>query len=111
MSNNLNSIILEGVVDGEVGLWDTDKSKEGLFELLSTRTVLNAEKTGREETILKVPVYVYGHLAETCQQYLKKGKGVRVVGRLDRYPGNTLAIHAEHVEFRSQKSMEERKTV
>jgi len=111
MINNLNSIILEGVITGEVGLWDADEGKEGLFEIMTTRIKYDANRIKKEPTELKIPIYVYGRLAETCKQYLKKGKGVRVVGRLDRYPGNTLAIHAEHVEFRNQKSTEERKTV
>jgi len=46
-------------------------------------------------------------LAEVCAEYLKKGRGVRVVGRLkqdkwtdaDGKPHSRVHIVAEHVEF------------
>ena len=49
-------------------------------------------------------------LAEVCGEYLKKGRGVRVVGRLkqDRWtdpdgkPHSRILIVAEHVEFKPQ---------
>ena len=49
-------------------------------------------------------------LAEVCSEYLKKGRGVRVVGRLkqDRWtdadgkPHSRIEIVAEHVEFKPQ---------
>jgi single-strand DNA-binding protein len=49
-------------------------------------------------------------LAEVCGEYLKKGRGVRIVGRLaqDRWtdpegkPRSKVYIVAEHVEFKPQ---------
>jgi len=104
MINSLNSIIIEGNVDGEVGLWDTDKGKEGVFEVLSTRW------SGRECLTLRVQIYTYGNLAESCHQYLESGRGVRVVGRLESYPGDKLAIRAEHCEFTVKKKVQEKES-
>jgi len=55
-------------------------------------------------------VSTWTRLAEVCGEYLKKGRGVRVVGRLkqDRWtdpdgkPHSRVEIVAEHVEFRPQ---------
>ena len=55
-------------------------------------------------------VSTWTRLAEVCGEYLKKGRGVRVVGRLkqDRWtdtdgkPHSRVLIVAEHVEFKPQ---------
>jgi single-strand DNA-binding protein len=55
-------------------------------------------------------VSAWTRLAEVCGEYLKKGRGVRVVGRLkqDRWtdadgkPHSRIFIVAEHVEFKPQ---------
>ena len=55
-------------------------------------------------------VSTWTRLAEVCGEYLKKGRGVRVVGRLkqDRWtdadgkPHSRIFIAAEHVEFKPQ---------
>ena len=55
-------------------------------------------------------VSTWTRLAEVCGEYLKKGRGVRVVGRLkqDRWtdadgkPHSRIFIVAEHVEFKPQ---------
>jgi single-strand DNA-binding protein len=55
-------------------------------------------------------VSTWAWLAEVCGEYLKKGRGVRVVGRLkqDRWtdpdgkPHSRVEIVAEHVEFKPQ---------
>ena len=60
-------------------------------------------------------VSTWTRLAEVCGEYLKKGRGVRVVGRLkqDRWtdpdgkPHSRIFIVAEHVEFRPQLKKQE----
>ena len=55
-------------------------------------------------------VTTWARLAEVCGEYLKKGRGVRVVGRLkqDRWTSpegqgrSKVSIVAEHVEFKPQ---------
>ena len=59
-------------------------------------------------------VTCWTRLAEVCGEYLKKGRGVRVVGRLkqDRWtdpegkPHSRIFILAEHVEFKPQLKKE-----
>ncbi len=59
-------------------------------------------------------VSTWTRLAEVCGEYLKKGRGVRVVGRLkqDRWTDpegkahSRVEIVAEHVEFKPQKKAE-----
>lgn len=60
-------------------------------------------------------VEAWSRLGSTCAQYLKKGRGVRVVGRLkqDRWidpdgkPRAKVKIVAEHVEFKPQAAKRE----
>jgi len=63
----------------------------------------------RQEEVGFYEIESWGRLAETCGEYLKKGRGVRVVGRLkqDRWQQNgqsrsKILIVAEHVEFKSE---------
>jgi len=59
-------------------------------------------------------VSTWTRLAEVCAEYLKKGRGVRVVGRLkqdkwsdtDGKPHSRVYIVAEHVEFKPQVKKE-----
>jgi len=64
-----------------------------------------------EKEVSYFDVEAWSRLGASCAQYLKKGRGVRVVGRLkqDRWvdpEGKQKAkvkIVAEHVEFKAQK--------
>ena len=55
-------------------------------------------------------VSTWARLAKVCGEYLKKGRGVRVVGRLrqdewtdpEGKPRSRIEIVAEHVEFKPQ---------
>lgn len=55
-------------------------------------------------------IEAWNRIAETCSQYLTKGRGVRIVGRLkqERWQQNgqnrsKIIILIEHVEFKPQK--------
>jgi single-strand DNA-binding protein len=60
--------------------------------------------------VVKVKFFAWGKLADACGANGRKGRGVRVVGRLrqDRWDGadgkthTRVVIVAEHVEFRPQ---------
>ena len=60
-------------------------------------------------------IEAYGRMAEICEEKAKKGRGVRVVGRLkqDTWKNNDgkncsrVYVVAEHVEFRPVKKTEE----
>lgn len=107
--NNLNSILIEGalVKDPESAV-----TANGLaicrFTLASNRRVKKEEAVEEETSYFDVSTA--GRLAEICAEYLKKGRGVRVVGRLKQERWETaegekrskVVIYAEHCEFRPE---------
>jgi single-strand DNA-binding protein len=107
MMNNLNSILLEGnlVRDPEIG-YSPKGAPVCNFTVACNRYYKQGEEL--EEEVSYFDVTVWNRLAEVCKEYLAKGRGVRVVGRLkqDRWEdpeGKTRSkvhIVAEHVEFK-----------
>ena len=107
--NNLNSIILEGNLTRDPV---TDTTPRGTsvcrFTVASNRYYKSEGE--RQEEVGYFDVEVWARLAETCGEYLTKGRGVRVVGRLkqDRWtsqegsPRSRVRIVGEHVEFHSR---------
>ena len=78
------------------------------FSVASNRFFKQEEEMQKEVSYFDVSTWA--RLAEVCGEYLKKGRGVRVVGRLrqDRWtdpegkPRSRIEIVAEHVEFKPQ---------
>jgi len=76
------------------------------FVLASNRYFKQDGETQKEVAFFDVTTW--SRLAEVCGEYLKKGRGVRVVGRLkqDRWTSpegqgrSKVTIVAEHVEFK-----------
>jgi single-strand DNA-binding protein len=105
--NSLNSILLEGnlVKDPESKTLATG-SQVCNFTVASDRFYRQNE--GTEKEVSYFDVEAWSRLGLACSQNLKKGRGVRVVGRLkqDRWTdgeGKTrsrVMIVAEHVEFK-----------
>jgi single-strand DNA-binding protein len=103
---NLNSILIDGDVMEDPWIVIT---AEGATQ---TRfTVRSRHHTTKDDTTIMVPVLTVGRLAEVCGEYLKKGRMVRVVGRLDSQGGPIdaplLFVYAEHVEFKPTKAKED----
>ena len=71
--------------------------------MASNRFFKQEQETQKEVSFFEVTTWA--RLAEVCGEYLKKGRGVRVVGRLkqDRWtdpegkPGSRIYVIAEHV--------------
>ncbi len=109
--NNLNSVLLEGnlVRDPEKVLVGSNGSVMGKFSIAVNRYYKKANADAVEE-VMYIGVQVWGGLAEGCLNYLKKGRGVRVVGRLrqerweDKEGGKRekIIVVAEHVEFKPE---------
>ena len=107
--NNLNSILIEGnlVRDPELA-YTTKGTAVCKFSVASNRFFKQEEEMQKEVSFFEVSTWA--RLAEVCGEYLKKGRGVRVVGRLrqDRWtdpegkPRSRIEIVAEHVEFKPQ---------
>jgi len=107
--NNLNSVILEGnlVRDPDANL--TPKGTPVCkFSVASNRYF--KQDGVRQNEVSYFDVEVWSKVAEACEKHLKKGRGVRVVGRLkqDRWIDETGSSHTkikvvgEHVEFKPQ---------
>jgi single-strand DNA-binding protein len=105
--NNLNSILLEGnlVADPELR-YTPNGAAVCSFRIACNRYFKQEEEMQQEVSYFEITTW--NRLAEVCNEYLAKGRGVRVVGRLkqDRWQdqeGKTRAkvhIVAEHVEFK-----------
>jgi len=107
--NNLNSILIEGNMVRDPQLRTTPKGTSVCsFSLASNRFF--KQDSGLEKEVSFFEVETWAKLAEACNNLGKKGRGVRVVGRLkqDRWTGSDgkphsrIAIVAEHVEFRPE---------
>jgi single-strand DNA-binding protein len=109
MMSNLNSILIEGNLVREPLLRSTPKGTSVCtFNLASNRFF--KQDTGLEKEVSFFEVETWAKLAEICYNLGKKGRGVRVIGRLkqDRWNGSDgkahskISIVAEHVEFRPE---------
>jgi len=108
--NNLNSILIEGNLTRDPEL-NTIPSGRNVcrFSIATNRYYRDAEKNLVNE-VTYVDVDCWGSLADGCAKYLRKGRGVRVVGRLkqDRWQGEDdkmrerYVVVAEHVEFQPE---------
>ncbi len=109
MLSNLNSIIIEGNLVKDPLLRTTPNGHQVCtFGLASNRFYRQNDQTEKEVSFFDVETW--SKLAQTCGDVLKKGRGVRVVGRLkqerwvDQAGKNMhrVKIVAEHVEFKPQ---------
>lgn len=107
MLSNLNSIIIEGNLVRDPMLKTTPNGHPVCsFAVASNRFYKQNEDTEKEVSFFDIETW--SKLAQTCGDVLKKGRGVRVVGRLkqDRWLDNggknqsRIKIVAEHVEFK-----------
>ena len=104
---SLNSILIEGNLIEDPEFIKTDIGTSLCkFSIAAERFFKQEGKYQKEVSFFKVKTWA--RLAETCNQYLKKGRGVRIVGRLkqDQWKGNdgedksAVYIIADQVEFR-----------
>ncbi|MCD6120520.1 MAG: single-stranded DNA-binding protein [Spirochaetales bacterium] len=107
--NNLNSVLIEGNLVRDPELTYTPKGTPVCKFSVATNRFFKQDDEYQKE-VSYFDVTTWSRLAEVCGEYLTKGRGVRVVGRLkqDRWEdpeGNTrtkVQIVAEHVEFKPQ---------
>jgi len=109
--NSLNSILVEGNLVRDPAIKTLSSGNQVCeFSLASNRFYKNGEE-GLEREVSYFDIEAWSRLGMACSQNLKKGRGVRVVGRLkqDRWvdpEGKRQArvkIVAEHVEFKAIK--------
>lgn len=96
--SDLNSVLLEGKLEHDP---DAGTEPNGLpvcrFVVKSRRCFQSKDDIKTE--FMSVTVTTFGNLAQKCAENLKKGRGVRVVGRLSMQD-DVLGIVAEHIEFK-----------
>ena len=116
--NSLNSVLIEGNLTRDPELKYTPKGTAVCSFAIGCNRSFKQEEEYHEE-VSYVDVTTWSHLAEVCNEYLKKGRGVRVVGRLkqDRWndpEGNgrsKVYVIAEHVEFKPERKKEDKEGV
>ena len=107
--NNLNSILIEGNLVRDPLLRSTSKGTQICTMCLASNRFYKQD-SGFEKEVSFFDVETWARLAEACYSKGRKGRGVRVVGRLkqDRWndpdgkPRSRVSIVAEHVEFRPE---------
>lgn len=112
--NNLNSLILEGnLVRDSVLSEPAPGFKKCMFTIGVNRFYKNRNNQDVNEASF-FDVEAYGNMAEYCGEKAKKGRGVRVVGRLkqdtwkDSNGKSTSKVYvvAEHIEYKPVKKTE-----
>jgi len=106
--NLLNSIIFEGTLTSDTTLITTPNGASVCNFILAATRYYNKTNDKRGEEITYIKCETWGKVAESCNDYLIKGRGVRVVGRIkqyrwddeDRGHQSCIIIVAEHVEFK-----------
>ena len=94
MLSNLNSIIIEGNLVRDPMLKTTPNGHPVCsFAVASNRFYKQNEDTEKEVSFFDIETW--SKLAQTCGDILKKGRGVRVVGRLK----NTLLINELNIRI------------
>jgi len=115
--NNLNSILIEGNLVRDPLLRSTQKGTQICMMCLASNRY-HKQEAGFEKEVSFFDVETWARLAELCYTKGRKGRGVRVVGRLkqDRWndpdgkPRSRISIVAEHVEFRPEFKKEQKQT-
>ncbi len=105
----MNSIVVEGNLTRDPDFRQTPKGTSVcMLSVASNRYYKVDEETRSEVSFFNVETWA--KVAETCNEYLKKGRGVRVIGRLkqDRWVDqegknrDRVLIVASQVDFKPQ---------
>lgn len=105
---NLNKVMLIGNLTRDPELRYTPKGTAVADVSLAINRVWNNEQNQRQEETTFVDVTLWGRQAELAQQYLSKGRGVYIEGRLqmdtwdDKQTGqkrSKLKVVAENLQF------------
>jgi hypothetical protein len=97
---NVNSVVLEGLVIGEVEEIFDSRVGAGLFFSLVSFRYGRSEEGGEVGTAIRVPVQVFGELIGVFKGVSYSGRMVRVSGSLWER-GGSLVVLAESLSFLS----------
>lgn len=103
----LNSCLVEGKLVADPAHSILPNGTAMCRFLIESRRVVKVDEA-TEDQVVTVAVITYRHLADVCFEYLKAGRGIRVVSRLAADPsdGSRLVLVAEHVEFKPERRTE-----
>lgn len=110
--NNLNSVLIEGNLTKDPEVFElASDSKMTRFSIGVGRHYLGKDREFITESSY-FTIITWGKTADNCSKYLKKGRGVRILGRLrqerwlgrDNEPRERIVIVADHVEFQPERS-------
>lgn len=114
--NNLNTVLIEGLLTRDPELGNAPAQIQMCrLSLANNRYYKKREEKWTQEASY-FTVHVYGKVAGACLKYLKKGRGVRIVGRLKQLTWHEGGIYtekiiilAEHIEFQPPKKADQAK--
>ena len=115
--NCINNVLLEGNMTRDPEYRETAKGTPlCTFSIATNRYFKQGNESEKEVSFFDVQTW--SKLAESCRNHGRKGRGLRVVGRLkqERWNGSDgkahskVSIVAEHVEFRPDFKKEETQT-
>lgn len=113
--NNLNSILIDGNLVKDPDLRETPNGTSVCTFCVASNRYFKRDSQLKQEVSF-FDVEAWGGQAMTCSEYLVKGRGVRVSGRLkqerwkdgDGNPRNRIKIVAERVDFKPYLSKEKK---
>jgi len=114
--NNLNQVLIEGkLVKNPELSHTTDGTAVCTFSVASNRFIREKLNDEFQKEVSFFDITALTELANNCASNLKKGRGVRIIGRLkqDRWEGPKGKIHskvyivADHVIFKPEVRKEE----
>ncbi|MCR5761619.1 MAG: single-stranded DNA-binding protein [Sphaerochaetaceae bacterium] len=108
--NDLNTVLIEGRLVRDPDLRTFATGQMCRFSIACARFYFDKDKRWVQDTSF-LSVEVWGAAAKVCSDVLKKGRSVRVVGRIrqrtwkDNMEKNReyICIIAEHIEFKPEK--------
>ena len=110
--NQINSVVLEGVISSDPKLVTVSQSgcKLVRFDVANHRHYKNRNGEMQDD-VLFLPVLTWGELSEKCLSYIEKGMQCRVLGRLrlarwknkDGLDRRSVELVCDHIEFSKKR--------
>lgn len=109
--NNLNTVLVEGLLTRDPERMGPEGSSMCKIGIANNRYYFSEKEDRWIPDTSFFTIQVYGAVAESCMRRLKKGRGIRVVGRLKQYiskysNSEKVFIQAEHIEVQPRRVTE-----
>ena len=109
--NNLNTVLVEGLLTRDPERMGPEGSSMCKIGIANNRYYFSEKEDRWIPDTSFFTIQVYGAVAESCMRRLKKGRGIRVVGRLKQYiskysNSEKVIIQAEHIEVQPRRVTE-----